>query len=193
MRFRAEGKSMYPTIRDGEVINVEPVKPRDVKRGDALLCRGAKGVIAHLVVAITRTEQRGLSNEQEKKNARATTRSSVRVTQSSALGPHCFFILRGDSSDFCDEPVEAERLMGKVVAVERDGRSVALDSRWAKILRAVRARAARLRRAISYQRSGIGRDSATRSGERARPSVTMRGIPAPGLGRRGRFSARWSL
>ena len=126
IRFRAEGKSMHPTIRDGEVINVAPVAPYDVRRGDILLYRSAKSVIAHRVVAIVNPQSPFFS------------------AQSSTLSPHYSFILRGDASDSCDEPVEAERLMGKVVAVEREGRSVALDSRWANIVRAVRARAARL-------------------------------------------------
>ena len=48
---------MHPTIRDGEAITVEPVAPCAVKCGDILLYRGAGRVIAHRVVAITRTEQ----------------------------------------------------------------------------------------------------------------------------------------
>ena len=52
VRFRAEGGSMHPTIRDGEVIAVEFVEPRDVKRGDILLYRNVKRVLAHRVVAI---------------------------------------------------------------------------------------------------------------------------------------------
>jgi len=37
VRFRAEGTSMYPTIRDGETITVVAVSTDEVVRGDVLL------------------------------------------------------------------------------------------------------------------------------------------------------------
>lgn len=151
IRFRANGKSMHPTIREGEMITVEPIAPSDVRLSDIIFYRARRGVIAHRVARIGRTEQRGLSNEQEKKNRPDDP-------QSSALSPQHFFILRGDASDSCDEPVEAGQVLGKVVAVERNGRSIALDGRWATMLRTVREHASRLRRAISYQRSGTCQD-----------------------------------
>ncbi len=43
---------MHPTIKDGETITVEPVKPSGIKRGDIVLYRFEKGVIAHRVVRI---------------------------------------------------------------------------------------------------------------------------------------------
>ena len=50
VRFSAEGTSMYPTIRDGEVITIAAVAPDEVVRGDVLLCRHDKRVLAHRVV-----------------------------------------------------------------------------------------------------------------------------------------------
>src|SRR5574337_1632039 len=102
VRFQAKGASMFPTIDDSETVVVEPVAPSHVKRGDIILYRRHGGMIAHRVVCIARTKQR-------------------------ALTP--VLTLRGDASDFPDEPVEVSRVLGKVVAVERDGRSVRLDSR----------------------------------------------------------------
>lgn len=52
VRFRAEGRSMHPTIRDGEVITAAPVSIADVVRGDVLLCRHGGRVLAHRVVAL---------------------------------------------------------------------------------------------------------------------------------------------
>ena len=43
---------MCPTIRDGEAVTVEPVRAGAVKRGDILLYRAERGVIAHRVVRI---------------------------------------------------------------------------------------------------------------------------------------------
>lgn len=113
VRFRAGGQSMHPTIKDGEMITVEPVTPSDVKRGDILLYQFKKGVIAHRVMRV----------EREAAQLR--------------------FILQGDSSRTCDAPVEASEILGRVISVERAGRSIELASRKAKLVRAVRSRASR--------------------------------------------------
>ena len=107
VRFRPSGRSMYPAIREGELITVEPVVASDVTLGDIVLYRSERGLIAHRVVGSS-------------------------PTQSSVLSPH-HFLLRGDASLSCDEPVEAHRILGRVVRVQRNGRSVALASPGAKI------------------------------------------------------------
>ena len=56
VRFRAGGQSMHPTIKDGEMITVEPVTPGDIKRGDILLYQFKKGVIAHRVMRVERED-----------------------------------------------------------------------------------------------------------------------------------------
>ena len=106
VRFRPSGRSMYPSIREGELITVEPVVARDVKPGDIVLYRSERGLIAHRVVGSS-------------------------PTQSSVLSPHYF--LRGDASLSCDQPVAAQQILGRVVGVQRDGCSVALASRGAKM------------------------------------------------------------
>ncbi len=118
VRFRATGRSMQPTILEGEVITVEPVAPAAVTRGDILLYRWKRGVIAHRVIGIERT-QRGA------------------VPQSS-------LILRGDASASSDTPIQPEQVIGKVIAVERAGRRIDLASRRAKLKRTCRVWASRL-------------------------------------------------
>ncbi len=118
VRFRPSGRSMYPSIREGELITVEPVVPSDVKRGDIILYRSARGLIAHRVVGSS-------------------------PTQSSVLSPHYF--LRGDASLSCDKPVAAQQILGRVVGVERNGRSIALASRGAKMWHKVRRLASGLK------------------------------------------------
>jgi signal peptidase I len=130
VRFQAKGASMYPTIEDGEKVVVEPVAPTQIKWGDIILYRRHEGMIAHRVI--------GIGSDYD----RATT-------QSSALSLCDVLLLRGDASDFPDEPVEVSRVLGKVVAVERSDRKVQLDTRSAICLSAVRLCAARLRRAMS--------------------------------------------
>ena len=112
---------MYPTIRDGEAVTVEPIAAREAKPGDILLYRREHGVIAHRVVGIT--------GEEDDDVGRVLT-------------------LRGDSLATCDAPVRAEQVLGRVISVERKGRKVKLTGRRAGIRRAARACATRLKREL---------------------------------------------
>ena len=129
VRFRAPGRSMHPTIKEGETITVVPVVPFDVKRGGILLYLVGRIVIAHRIVSIER-------------------KKSGVTTQSSKLSPHHLFLLRGDASGTCDKPVEAHQLLGKVVSVERGGCTIDLYSRRARMLCFVHVWVFRLKRWI---------------------------------------------
>ena len=154
VRFRAEGGSMHPTIRDGEVIAVEFVEPRDVKRGDILLYRSAKRVIAHRVVAILNPRpsilnppslrRPRLSSIFKPQSSLVSPQSSVLRTQDSSLMTS--FILRGDASSSRDAPVESGQVLGKVVSVERNGRRISLHGTNATFLRSARRYAFQLAR-----------------------------------------------
>ena len=87
VRFRATGRSMQPTILEGEAITVEPVAPAAVTRGDILFYRWEQGVVAHRVIRIERTQ-------------------GTALTQSSVLSPQSSFILCGDASLSCDAPIQ---------------------------------------------------------------------------------------
>jgi signal peptidase I len=114
VRCRAKGGSMFPTFRAGEAITVAPVKPGGVRLGDIVLFASRWGVTAHRV---------------------------VRVRQA---GEGRVFITRGDASMTSDAPVEASAVLGRVVAVERGGRTVHLTGRQARLVGAVRSAAAHL-------------------------------------------------
>jgi signal peptidase len=107
---------MHPTIKDGETITVEPVKPSGIKRGDIVLYRLDKGVIAHRVVRIEKNDGAPL------------------------------FILRGDALGAQDEAAAVQQVLGKVVSVQRGGRSIDLYSRRAKMVRIAYVCVSRLRR-----------------------------------------------
>ena len=131
VRFQAPGRSMHPAIKEGETITVAPIAPFDIKRGDILLYIVGRKVIAHRVVRIKR--KKGDS-----------------MIQSSTLNPQHLFILRGDASATCDFPVEAQQVLGKVVSVEKGGRSIDLYSRKARMLRIARACTSRLKKLILH-------------------------------------------
>ena len=143
VRFRPSGRSMYPSIREGELITVEPVVVSDVTLGDIVLYRSQRGLIAHRVIgtgqALSPTQSSVLSPQSSS-------------AQSSVLSPHYF--LQGDASLSWDEPVEAHQILGRVIRVQRNGRSVALASRGAKMWHKVRRLASGLKGWIYRGRIG---------------------------------------
>jgi len=52
VRFEAEGDSMYPLIRSGDMLIVEPAEVRELRRGDVVLAQLERGLTAHRVVRI---------------------------------------------------------------------------------------------------------------------------------------------
>jgi len=116
VRFKANGWSMHPTICDGEMINVEPVLPSQVRHGDIILYRSPRGITAHRVIHIQRE-------------------------MNSALSPHCSLLVfhtRGDSLKGVDPPLTSDQILGKVFSVERNGRTVALYGNRAFMLQEIR-------------------------------------------------------
>jgi len=123
---------MYPTIRENEVIIVEPIAPSEVKVGDIVLYRVKNSVVAHRVIRITAHDSQ-------------PPRSSSAASDP-ALLPSLSFILRGDALRIEDQPVEGGRILGKVVAVERKGRRAGPYGRRADMRRLIHTIGSTLRR-----------------------------------------------
>jgi len=51
-RFIADGRSMLPTIRDGDTLLVEPVQPESIRCGDVLVAEYPSAIRAHRVVTL---------------------------------------------------------------------------------------------------------------------------------------------
>jgi len=49
-RFQAKGRSMLPTIQDGEILHVCPADPASIKLGEVILFRDCNGFKAHRVI-----------------------------------------------------------------------------------------------------------------------------------------------
>ena len=137
VRFRTSGRSMYPSIREGELITVEPVRANDVKREDILLYRTGKSVIAHRVVQVS-------ASPPDASKGASGSRGNILV-----------FTLQGDASSCCDPPIAARQILGRVVGVERNGRTVALADSGAKLRNRVRRWASRLKAWIYCQAGPI--------------------------------------
>jgi hypothetical protein len=100
VRFRAGGRSMTPTIEDGEVLIVAPIAGPEVELADVVFCQTRSRSVAHRVLSI-------------KKEAGLTPRLT----------------LCGDAALEIDGPVIAEEVRGRVVAIERAGRRLDLEVR----------------------------------------------------------------
>lgn len=111
---------MYPTIREGEAITVEPIVPSAVQVGDIILYHSGESVIAHRVIRIGRKETDALH-----------------------------FIMREDTWGTLDAPVDSQQILGKVVSVERAGRNIDPYSTRARVRLMVHTIASRLKRYIS--------------------------------------------
>lgn len=90
-RFTAHGFSMFPFIRDGDVVTVSPVGDESLKTGD--------------IVAFSHPEDGGLVIH--------------RIVKKGAGG----YRIKGDSTFVSDGVLPAEKIIGKVVVVERRGRA----------------------------------------------------------------------
>ncbi|MCG6533780.1 MAG: hypothetical protein L7F78_03625 [Syntrophales bacterium LBB04] len=119
-RFRALGRSMYPTIREDDVITVVPIDADSVRRGDIILYRLGCGVVAHRLVRKDHIRE-----------------GSFR------------YILCSDTWGAWDEPVLAEQILGKVISVARSGRSIQVYSGKMKMRLLAHVVASRLRRWIN--------------------------------------------
>lgn len=99
LRFQAKGGSMRPFIKDGDILEIEPIDSRKIRLGDVVFYQIAGG---HAV--IHRVIRRFL---QDKK---------------------IFFITKGDSNPDCEEAVFMEKVLGRVTAIERNGQRIKFSS-----------------------------------------------------------------
>ena len=113
VRFTAPGHSMHPVIRNGDALLVTPLD-RPAHPGDILLYRDAGGrPLAHRLVGFA------------------------------AKGDSLSLVLKGDSATAPDLPVRPAQVLGRVSALERDGRLIdpyGVQSRLARRLHAALSR-----------------------------------------------------
>jgi hypothetical protein len=149
VRFHATGRSMMPTICDGDAILVEAVVPEKIRIGDIVLYRSPRGLLAHRIIRIVH-------------NSSVVSRISSFGADSSAFSvPHsafCFqpsapcsqhFITRGDASFTNDALVTGEQILGRVILVERQGMLNPLTGVRELIRYRVREQVRRLRRSVA--------------------------------------------
>ena len=88
LRIRADGYSMYPQIGSGWFLLIEPITDiSKLKENDIVAFKRAAGMVVHRLIRIEHDGTRAL------------------------------YITRGDSCIWEDEPIEAERIVGRVRAI----------------------------------------------------------------------------
>lgn len=108
LRLEVRGWSMYPFLKDRDVVEISPVHMAEIDIGDVVLFRSGDRLLAHRVVGVVSDGQ------------------SIRLR------------VRGDSFRQEDPPVKETNLIGRVGAVHRDRRTgqhvIRLDQGSAKSL-----------------------------------------------------------
>ena len=98
VRFKAHGSSMLPLIRDGDLLTIESLDHRGLKRGDVVFYQTAgKKCVVHRVVKIT------IQNDQR------------------------FLVTKGDASPGSVEKIEENLVLGKVVQLHRNEKRINLN------------------------------------------------------------------
>lgn len=92
------GTSMVPFIRGGDVANIRPIHGAGLARGEVALYQSAGLFILH------------------------------RVVRRDIKGSEVAYRIRGDSQLGRGEAVRAEQILGRVVSIERRGRTVLMDT-----------------------------------------------------------------
>ena len=92
IRIKAHGYSMYPCIKPGSVILIEPISLKGIPRpGEIIAIATENGLIIHRLVKIV-------------------VKNNLRT-----------FIARGDSNAFTDDPVKIDKIAGRIVGAETTG------------------------------------------------------------------------
>lgn len=101
IRIKAHGYSMYPCIKPGSLIHIEPLNIRGLPHpGEIVAIRRERGLIVHRLSKII---------------------SKNRIT---------YYVTRGDSNAYADNPVRIDKLAGRIIRAESTGEnSVPADIR----------------------------------------------------------------
>jgi signal peptidase I len=92
IRIKAHGYSMYPCIKPGSLILIEPINIKGFpRRGEIIAIRRESGLIVHRLSKIVR--KNGIT----------------------------FYIARGDSNAYADNPVKIDNIAGRIVRAESTG------------------------------------------------------------------------
>lgn len=92
IRIKAHGYSMYPSVKPGSLLIIEPLKVKgDPVPGELIVVKRESGLIVHRLVRIV-------------------IKDGIR-----------WYTARGDSNAYADKPVRIEMIVGRVIKAEATG------------------------------------------------------------------------
>ena len=92
IRIKAHGYSMYPSIKPGSLILIEPISVKGKPRpGEIIAIRRESGLIVHRLTKII-------------------TRNNI-----------SYYVARGDSNAYADNPVKIDKIAGRIIRAESTG------------------------------------------------------------------------
>jgi len=98
LRFKAKGESMRPFIRDGDILEITPVNGEEMRLGDVIFYHvGERRMVAHRVI------EKIIQNDKP------------------------IFLTKGDSNMGEGEKICLEQVLGRVKAIERNGRKIRIN------------------------------------------------------------------
>ncbi len=92
VQFVIKGRSMYPTLRTGDLVDVDPTEKETLETGDIVVFQKERELICHRLVEI-----------HEK------------------VSPHPL-LTQGDATTHPDPPLSQQEILGKVISIERKGK-----------------------------------------------------------------------
>lgn len=98
LSIRMQGFSMFPTLKQGDIAEVEKCSPDDLKIGDIVVFKSNKKLIAHRLLKV--------------------------INQNNTL----FFIAKGDKNYHFDEPFKKNEIVGKLHSFQRRKRVLKVES-----------------------------------------------------------------
>lgn len=105
LRFQACGGSMHPFIKNGQIIQVRSTKISEINAGDIVFYRSLDNrMVVHRIIK--------------------KCRENGRIA----------FLVKGDSASHFDEYVYPERISGKVVAIEKNNKTIRMDRGLLKLI-----------------------------------------------------------
>ena len=126
-RFRVASWSMNPALQKGDRLTLEPASPAELQVGDLILFHDQGRLFCHRLVTLD------------------------------TAGPVPRIITKGDAATGCDNPLQPDQVLGRVVVVTRGRRWVApltirLDRRWERLIHGVARGLGRLQNLRGYRR-----------------------------------------
>jgi signal peptidase len=103
IRFQAKGWSMRPFIRDGDFIVVSPIENSSIRTGDVVfyLTTYNKVMVHRVIKKYKKDKDNGIT-----------------------------MFIKGDATFSSPEKIDMQNVLGKVIAVERNGRKKRLDTKF---------------------------------------------------------------